>query len=251
MLEREEIIRICLNSPFPGTDKWPADHPIWDSWLPGKKSPRDAWKDKKLIARAVDNLLKMYEFSKERYPSFIKKVEQEIQEGKITKSVLDRFTIAKIAPKVTALSPKFFYDCLLENDIDISNGIYCPMAGFGGLIEGCRRWYELKKIDMTGKIEAYDINEKFCDWYGWTKRDLLSMFVKTNKTVIACPPFGHNYEHWLGTPDDMSDKTFEEWVIEIKKHIDSPKYLIFGPCKRDKRSGLFGKRVGIELYNFS
>jgi len=247
MLDKIKLIDLCLNSEFPGTDKWPAAHPIWDCWLPGHKSPKEAWKDKKLLERAVNNLIWMYERSKNKYPKFVEKINDAVNDdSKILKCILDRFTIAKIAPKITALSPAMFYRCI-ESQYDLSNGVYCPMAGFGGIVEGCRRWYEKHNIDMCGKIEAYDINENFCQWYGWCRRDALAQKIKTEKTVIACPPFGKSFEHWKGTPDEMSDINFERWIELIKEYVEAPDYIFFGPEKSMNKNGLFCKTYGVHI----
>ena len=46
----------AMEQPFPGSNTWPPKHPIWDSFLPGMKSPRDAWKDSELVKCAVQNM---------------------------------------------------------------------------------------------------------------------------------------------------------------------------------------------------
>ena len=183
--------------------------------------------------------------------------------------VLSRFTIAKIASKVTAISPSDCMKIFYESGIDICkyNGLYAPMAGFGGIIEGYKRY--IKKNDCAcynekiSNIEAYDINKSFCDFYGWKQKNMLESIVETDKVCIVCPPFGKNYEHWVDSSedgisqdviDDMADITFIEWYELIKKHVKAPAYIIIGPelssNGRDvnKCSNLFKKRVGIQLW---
>lgn len=85
--------------------------------------------------------------------------------------ILARFTIAKIAPKVTAINKKDVYKLMEESNIDFSKGVYIPMAGFGGIVEATKMWFINHKIPMKNNsyaylIEAFDINPNFCLWYG-------------------------------------------------------------------------------------
>ena len=282
IISENQLVKWCLKNPLPGNNKWDANHPIWRCYVPGQPSPYDAWNDEKCIRKAVKNMLKTIDrcIAESKEDSFVKRHlgalnSCVIENGEIVKSdnlllelVLARFTIAKIASKVTAISPT---DCMRifdESNIDLSkyNGIYVPMAGFGGIVEGYKRW--LKKNDFNynekiSNIEAYDINKSFCDWYGWDQKDMLQSIVETDKVCIVCPPFGKNYEHWVdssknGTHQDiidrMADITFIEWYGLIKKHIKAPAYIIIGPelssNGRDisKCGNLFKKRVGIQLW---
>ena len=141
------------------------------------------------------------------------------------------------------------------------------MAGFGGIVEGYKRWMKknahIAYNDIISAIEAYDINKSFCDWYGWEQRDMLESIIETDKVCIVCPPFGKKYEHWVDSSedgisqddiDDMADITFIEWYDLIKKHVKAPAYIIIGPelssNGRDvnKSGNLFKKRVGIQLW---
>lgn len=277
-----QLVKWCLKNPLPGNNKWDANHPIWKCYVPGQPSPYDAWNDEKCIRKAVKNMLKTIDrcITESKEDSFVKRHISAlnscvIENGEIVKSdklllelVLARFTIAKIASKVTAISPT---DCLKifdESNIDLAkyDGIYVPMAGFGGIVEGYKRW--LKKndsnyVEKISNIEAYDINKSFCDWYGWTQRDMLESIVETDKVCVVCPPFGKNYEHWVDNSEDgisqdvidnMADISFIEWYELIKKHVKAPAYIIIGPelssNGRDisKCGNLFKKRVGVQLW---
>lgn len=268
-LNREDVFDICWNSEFPGNSKWPANHPIWDAFLPGCKSPRDAWNDADLLSQAVNNMFWILNKSlKEgRYQEFIDRHDDAFSlalagyVNDLLQLVLTRFTVAKIAPKVTALSPTQLLKVINDSDIDLAkyNGVYLPMAGFGGILEGVKRWYKEHHMKMTDDMfEAYDINQSFCDWYGWKQRDMLAQVVETDKIVIVCPPFGTNYEHWKGTPDEMSDITFIEWFDLIKQYVKAPAYIIIGPelqsngkgndSQGKPYNGLFRKKVGVQLW---
>ena len=83
-----------------------------------------------------------------------------------------------------------------------------------------------------------------------TQRDVLAQTITTEKTVIVCPPFGKEFEHWKGTPDEMSDISFIEWVDLIKEHVKAPKYIFIGPEMKSKnKCGLFSKKTGISYYD--
>lgn len=253
----EEIINKCLRSPFPGTIKWPANHPIWDCYSAKSISPKSAWKNPKYLEKAVNNLFYIIDYvqKQNKEENFVQRVKKAFDSNGIDllREILNRFTIAKIAPKVTAFMPSDFEKIIEESGIDVSAGIYCPMAGFGGIIEGAKQYY--KKHNITANIEAFDINQIFCDYYGWIQKDVLSDNVTTNKIVFVCPPFGPKTERWEGTPDSMYYE-FEEWVALIKKHIKAPNYIFVGPEKGNKKSiqntkikpGLFGKKRGIQFY---
>ena len=279
-ITESQLVDWCLNNPFPGNNKWVANHPIWKCYVPGQTSPYDAWYDEKCINKAVKNMFITLDrcINESKEDSFVKRHlcainSCVIENGEIIKSdklllelVLARFTIAKIASKVTAISPTDCVKIFDESGIDLSkyNGIYVPMAGFGGIVEGYKRW--LKNNDSINKIsniEAYDINKSFCDWYGWKQRDMLESIIETDKICIVCPPFGKNYEHWVDSSengisqdiiDNMADITFIEWYALIKKHVKAPAYIIIGPelssNGRDvnKCGNLFKKRVGIQLW---
>lgn len=275
---KKQIVEFCKNSEFPGTLNWPKEHPIWKSYLPGKLSPKDAWNNIDCLNKAVNNLFWIINKSilSNKYESFIETHKKAFNtckvdsDGKIIsgdlllKLVLNRFTIAKIAPKVTALKANMFFEFLEDQNIDLSNGVYCPMAGFGGIIEGTKRWFNKHGLDYTEKIEAFDINADFCKWYGWTQQDILKVNVVTDKTVVVCPPFGNKYEHWYdSTLEKNSDEeiyyrnvcnyTFNEWVSLIKEHIKAPNYIFFGPdISNDVKintCSLFKHKHGIMMYS--
>jgi hypothetical protein len=283
IVSENQLVEWCLKNPFPGNKKWQEDHPIWKCYVPGQQSPYNAWFDEKCVRKAVKNMFWILNktISKNKYDNFVKRHLDAlnscvIEDGNIIDSdklllelVLSRFTIAKIACKVTAISPTDCMKIFDESGIDLRkyNGIYAPMAGFGGIVEGYKRWIKKNDpgeyINKISGIEAYDINKSFCDWYGWSQRDILETIVETDKVCIVCPPFGKNYEHWVDSSedgisqdviDDMADITFIEWYDLIKKHVKAPAYIIIGPelssNGRDikKCGNLFKKRVGIQLW---
>lgn len=252
---------------FPGTEKYPKNHPIWDCHIKGKKTPKQAWCDWSCMMKAIDNLYyimhKLIESGKEQ--DFVQRVYRafaniydvdydKVDTSALAKEILMRFTIAKIAPKVGAIQPSYVTRIIEESEIDLSSGIYVPMAGFGGIVEASKQWF--KKHNIEPNIETYDINPNFCKYFGWTQRDVLAQKVKTDKVVICCPPFS-KLEMWEGTPDNMY-YDFHTWCNLIKEHIDAKNYILIGPEQTDlskskyksgaKTSGLFRKKMGVQWY---
>ena len=283
IVTEEQLVEWCLKNSFPGNSKWTANHPIWKCFVPGQPSPYDAWYNENCIRKAVKNMFKTIDrcIIENKEDSFVKRhlnalnsciVENDkivSSDKRLLELVLARFTVIKIASKVTAISPSDCMKIFDESGIDLSkyDGIYVPMSGFGGIVEGYKRWIKkndsINCYDKISNIEAYDINKSFCDWYGWEQRDMLESIVETDKVCIVCPPFGKNYEHWVDSSengisqnviDDMADITFIEWYDLIKKHVKAPAYIIIGPelssNGRDvsKCGNLFKKRVGIQLW---
>ena len=256
----EKIVDYCLTQELPGNGKWPANHPIWDCNVGSKVSPRFAWSDRNYLEKAVKNIFYMLPKDEKFRIRHIKELLNcqmlnnriVYASQKLLQMIQDRFTIAKIAPKVTAISEYSVKKIIDESGIDISNGVYLPMAGFGGIYRAVKSYGDID-------VETYDINEKFCHWYGWKQRDMLVQKVVTDKVCICCPPFGKKYEHWDGTPDEMSDIDFKEWYKLIKQYVIASEYIIIGPeidktgtgsnkgVDKDgkKQSGLFTKTVGI------
>ena len=248
---------------FPGTEKYPKNHPIWDCHVKNKLSPKQAWYDWKCMMKAIDNLYyimhklmasgKEQDFVQRVYRAFANIYDvdyDKVDTSALAKEILMRFTIAKIAPKCTSMQPSFVEKIIEETKIDISSGVYVPMAGFGGIVKAVENYYD--KHNINAEIETYDINKNFCDYFGWIQRDVLAQKIKTDKVVICCPPFGLA-EQWEGTPDNMY-YDFHTWCKLIKEYIDAKNYIFLGPTKADmskskyksgaKNSGLFVHREG-------
>lgn len=260
-LSKDYVMSKCLGHQLPGNTKWPSNHPIWDCSVAKFKTPREGWNDPVMLKKAIDNLFWITNKSiiRGEYPEFVKRIHKAFMDGEdlLRKEILMRFTIAKICQKVTALQPSYFTKILEEAGVDLSCGVYCPMAGFGGIIEGAKRWF--KNHNLPEKIEAYDINPNFCKWYGWTQRDVLAQKITTDKIVIVCPPFGPKTERWAGTPDKRDDEfgtnylEFHDWCKLIREYVIAPNYIFIGPelgksKKKNNNCGLFGKTMGIQWY---
>lgn len=255
-INQEKVLEMCFRSEFPGSLRWPKDDYIWDCNCRGRKSPRTAWSSHTLIRQAVANMFRFVKraFLKGTEPEFVMRHEEafraasEGNEAPLMRLVLARFTIGRIAPKVTALPKGLFLEIANSSGIDLSSGVYCPMAGFGGIIAGAKQWFKEHKVDPAGKIEAFDINPNLCKQYGWKCKDVLSDYVETDKVVVACPPFADT-ERWPGTPDEMY-KSFDEWARLIREHVKAPRYILIGPITAvDKsRPEIYGRTKQARYY---
>jgi len=262
---------------FPGSSAWEADHPIWQCSLPGKLSPYDAWYDDDLLKKAIHNLYYIIDFCirENKDEKFVKRHKTAFESCHVSKDyygndvivcaderlltlILNRFTIAKIAPKVTALKESYFTDIIEESGISIENGVYCPMAGFGGIVRGSIQWLKNHGIDPTDKVYAADINPDFCAYYGWIEKDVLSDVVETDKVVVVCPPFSRDHEHWKNTPDKYADIGFFYWCKLLQKHVKAPGYIFIGPVienrpqdkkQQDNIIGLFKNKTGVRYWS--
>ncbi len=256
---KEDLLRFGRQYDFPGHAKYPADHPIWKSTVGlNNISPLDAWYDDNYLSKAIDNLIYIYWWcvDHDKYHDFIKRIDKafdtiDTEPLNLLRTIQARFTVAKIAPKVTALKDTTMLNILKESGINLNDypGVYIPMAGFGGIVKA------IKRYNANIDIETYDINTEFCYYYGWTQRDVLAQKIKTDKIVIACPPFGATYENWGQKsefePDSMY--SFKEWCDKIIEHVEAPNYIFIGPSETNSekvgnQNGLFAKKVGIRWY---
>lgn len=268
---QQDVLDICLKEPFPGSSTYEPDHPIWTGSSGNCLTPLKAWKDEKCLIKAVRNWFYMMAFNElmmhfnpdnrtpEKLNSLYKRYNDnwgkaliEHDNNMIAQYVLNRFTVAKIAPRVTALSANKVIKIMDESGLDFRNGVYAPCAGFGGIIEGANLWAKKHGFDI--EIEAYDINPRFCEYYGWVQRDFTAQHIKTDKTVICCPAYSETDERWEDTPEinaaGLSNYGgFHQNCKLITSFIDAPYYIFVGPTRESKNScGLFSKKASNDNY---
>lgn len=265
---QQDILNICKNEPFPGSSTYEPNHVIWTGYSGNCKTPLDAWKDEACLIKAVRNWMYMIVFNElmlefnpdnrtpeklnalyRRYNDNWGRALLEHDNNMIAQYVLNRFTVAKIAPRVTALSANKVFKIMEESGLDFSVGVYSCCTGFGGIVEGAKLW--AKKYKKEVEIEAYDINSRFCEYYGWIQRDFTAQHIKTDKIVICCPAYGDGAsdEKWEDTPEiNAAGITnyggFHQNCKLITSFIDAPYYVFIGPTRDSKNScGLFSKKA--------
>ena len=266
--KQKDILDICLNEPFPGSSTYPPNHPIWTGYSGKCKTPLEAWKDESCLIKAIRNWMYMMVFNElmlqfnpdnrtqenldSLYTSYNKRWGKALIEhdnNMIAQYVLNRFTVAKIAPRVTALSASKVLKIMEESGLDFSVGVYSCCSGFNGIPEGAKLW--AKKYHKNVEVEAYDINPVFCEYYGYIQRDVTAQYIKTDKIVVVCPPYGDgdSDEHWKDTVEVNAAGYntycgFHTWCAIISKFIDAPYYVFIGPTSESKNScGLFSKKA--------
>lgn len=270
---QQDIFYTCLNSPFPGSSTYEADHPIWDCWVGDNLSPKEGWKTDSILQAAIRNWFYMICYNEYqvvvnpdnkdvdtldrlyiRYNNKWLKALNELPYNAfdVAQEVLNRFTVSKLAPRVTAISGNKVMSIMEESGLDFTDGVYCPMGGFNGIPDGVQRW--AKRYGKQVEIEVYDINPIFCEYFGYKQRDVTAQHIETDKTVIVCSPFSSKDEHWKGTPDVNAAGIntycgFQEWCYIITEYIKAPNYIFIGPTKASKNSvGLFSKATGVAYY---
>lgn len=176
------------------------------------KSPYEAWQDKELVRKSALNRLK---YVKSCTPL----------------DVIQGFSVAKIAPKVSVFKPSIA-TYLLEKYLSSETHIVDPFSGFSGRLLGA------SKLDKS--YEGYDINEDHVresnEIINYKKiqnaqvsvKDLLQTeiksFANTNTALFTCPPYGGK-EHW-NIKNDSVEKSCDEWIeLCLEKYKDCKKYL--------------------------
>lgn len=268
---QQDILNICKNEPFPGSSTYEPNHPIWSGYSGNCKTPLEAWKDENCLIKAVRNWMYMLTLNEimlkfnpdnrtpekldslyRRYNDNWGKALLEHDTNMIAQYVLNRFTVAKIAPRVTALSANKVLKIMEESGLDFSCGIYSCCSGFGGIVEGAKLWAKKHKKEI--EIEAYDINPRFCEYYGWIQRDFTAQHIKTDKIVVCCPAYSETDECWEDTPEiNAAGVTnyggFHQNCKLITSFIDAPYYIFIGPTRESKNScGLFSKKASNDNY---
>ena len=179
-----------------------------------RKSPYEAWKDKDLVKASALNRLKYV--------------------GRCSpKDIIDGFSVAKIAPKVSVFKPTLAKE-LIQKYLSDADIIVDPFSGFSGRMLGA--------FDCGKEYFGYDINEdhiresneiiyhkKIDDKCFVEVQDLITASVRDWSTLkdvylFTCPPYGGK-EHWNENNDEV-EMTCDEWIdLCIEKHKGCKKYL--------------------------
>lgn len=192
---------------------------IYEASKKGKLSPFQAWQDKNLVKKSALNRLKYVESCTPR-------------------DILQGFSIAQIAPKVSVFKPKLAQD-LINTYLSQYDNIYDPFSGFSGRMLGS---YRCEK-----NYYGFDINEKHIQESDEIKKylgiqnasleveDILTCSPKNilpNSCVLTCPPYGDK-ENW---GENTEIKTCDEWIeIILQKYSGCEKYLfVVGQTERYK-----------------
>lgn len=178
------------------------------------KSPYEAWKDKDLVKMSALNRLKYV--------------------GSCSpKDVVDGFSVAKIAPKVSVFKPTLAKE-LIQKYLSDADIIVDPFSGFSGRMLGafsCGKEYFGYDINEDHVRESNEIiyYKKINDMCFVNVQDLITASVKDWSTLkdtclFTCPPYGGK-EHWNENNDEV-EMSCDEWIdLCIEKHRGCKRYL--------------------------
>lgn len=178
---------------------------IYWSHVSNMPSPYEAWQDKKLLRKCVENRF--------IYSSSLS-----------SQAIADGFNICKIAPKVSVFNPSLSKH-LIEKYLNEYDEIFDPFSGFSGRMLGT--------CSLNKKYIGRDINEDHVK-----ESNEIIDFLKLNaevkvqdiltssgnfKCLFTCPPYGGK-EHWNAL-NDLVEKSCDEWIEECLARFNCSKYL--------------------------
>ncbi|MDR2458397.1 MAG: hypothetical protein LBD41_08020 [Clostridiales Family XIII bacterium] len=214
----------------PGNWKWPILNKIEEfkskECHVGKlKNPWEGFNDPFLKFKAEENLAK--------YITWPNMFEKFLKFGADI-MLYERFTIAKIAPKVTE-GPKsdgfkHFRHALKELKWNIK-GVYNPCAGFGNALIAAK--------NMGFETRGADVNPKLIEFFGWEYRDVLKekIILPEDWIVWTSPPV-LDKETW---GQNIEIKPMNWWYDKIQENVTASHY-IFVNGTNDPTGGLFGNK---------
>lgn len=213
-----------VNLPFPEPDR-----DIYKAHRSGMLSPFEAWTVMPLRQKVIFNRL--------QYGPFGRKEKTNYTDGKFTpkhpmiypKDLLNGFTIAKVAQKVSEFRPSRTIDLITKYAPDAKT-VVDPFAGFGGRAEGCKR--------LGLSYKGYDINTyKEHEGYNIEHKDILT--VQDNNhydCLLTCCPYDDIEKYGIETVY----KSCDDWTDEILKRFPNVDKYIFVV---DNKSAKYDKYV--------
>lgn len=211
-------------------------------------SPKDAWTNETLRFKAEENLAKQLGFGGQLFAKFLRRTYT------MNELILERYTIAKISPRVTTMSPIEAKTILINSGFDLSKGIYDPCGGFSGRKLACQQ--------LGIPYESYDVNSTLIKIVGHTFRDLVAMEpVETDKLVFTSPPW-KDREVWpnenpnvnqggggVNSENSVSKPKLYWYVLIARKVKSSVGYVLVNGADNKSQAnlkrgteGLFGQR---------
>lgn len=166
---------------------------IWSAHKEGALSPLEAWNDKDLILKAALNRLKYKRSCK-------------------PENILDAFTIAKIAPKVSLFKVTLMQR-IIQNFAQDSSLIVDPFSGFSGRMLGavkCGKEYIGRDISEEHIKESKEIAEYKNINVTLETEDILNAPIReyNNAALVTCPPYD-NKEIW---GKETEFKSCDDWI---------------------------------------
>jgi len=176
---------------------------IWHCHLKNKPSPYDAWYNKDLLKKCIENRF--------IYKSILS-----------SQNVLNGFNICKIAPKISLFNPNIA-KYLIKKYLNNYQTIFDPFSGFSGRMLGC--------CALNKNYIGQDINETTI-----SESNLLKSFLNLNanltcknildsygeyECLFTCSPY-NDKEIWTKETENLS---CDQWIDICLEHFKCKKYL--------------------------
>ena len=178
---------------------------IYTAHVAKKPSPVEAWEDKDLLRKCVENRF--------IYSSSLS-----------SQAIADGFNVCKIAPKVSVFNPSLAKH-LIDTYLGSYNEVFDPFSGFSGRMLGAcasEKTYIGQDIDPEHVRESQRIID-FLDLSALiTEKDVLES-TGDYECLFTCPPY-KNKEYW-GDVANQTIKSCDEWIDECLQRFDCKKYL--------------------------
>lgn len=181
-------------------------HPsLWMANKENKKSPFQGWEDDALLIKVIENRLK--------YKG----------ENLSIKNILDGFSIADLAPKVSLFKPALA-KYLISKYLNAYDTIFDPCSGYSGRLLGAvslNKKYIGQDINPVTTEESSnlisELNIKDCEI-----KNVNSLgFTGTYGCLFTCPPYGSK-ENWNQSIEDLS---CDEWIDICLNNYHCESYL--------------------------
>ena len=177
---------------------------IYSAHVYGKPSPLEAWSDKELLRKCVEN-------------RFI------YSNNLSSHAIADGFNVCKLAPKVSVFNPSLA-KYLITKYLGDCEEIFDPFSGFSGRMLGAcaaGKRYIGQDIDKVHIEESQKIIELLSLNASVVCKDVLCSS-GAYECLFTCSPY-NNKEQW--NDETSIIKSCDEWIDECLKRFDCKEYL--------------------------
>lgn len=178
---------------------------IYTAHVAKKPSPVEAWKDKDLLRKCVENRF--------IYSSSLS-----------SQAIADGFNVCKIAPKVSVFNPSLAKH-LVDTYLKDYSEVFDPFSGFSGRMLGtCAsgKAYIGQDLDSEHVRESQEIIDFLDLPASVAEKDVLES-TGSYECLFTCPPYGDK-EYW-GDEANQTIKSCDEWIDECLQRFDCKRYL--------------------------
>lgn len=176
---------------------------IWKCNLKNKKSPYDAWYDKSLLRKCIENRF--------IYKSVLS-----------TQNILNGFNICKLAPRISLFNPNVS-KYIVKKYLNEFNEVFDPFSGYSGRMLGvCASGKQYIGQDINEKT----VNEsnKIINDFKLNAKVYVKDIFKSNgvyECLFTCSPY-NDKENW---GQDIKNLSCDEWIDICLKNFKCKKYI--------------------------